>query len=61
MVTAYPWGFVEIDGRALGRSPVRARLDEGEHVVRVRADGLVKRRVARVAAGETREVVIPLE
>jgi len=61
VVTAYPWGFVEIDGRALGRAPVRAILDEGEHRVRVRAEGTVKTRRARVVAGETREVIVSID
>jgi hypothetical protein len=61
VVTAYPWGFVEIDGRELGRAPVRALLDEGSHRVRVRADDVVKTRRATVVAGETREVIVALE
>jgi hypothetical protein len=61
VVTAYPWGFVEIDGRELGRAPVRALLDEGRHRVRVRADDVVKMRRATVVAGETREVLVSLE
>jgi serine/threonine-protein kinase len=61
VVTAYPWGFVEIDGRALGRAPVRAVLDEGEHRIRVRADAVVRTRRARVVAGETREVLVAID
>ena len=60
-VTAYPWGFVEVDGRELGRSPVRIELTAGEHNVLVRADGIVKRRRVTVAAGRTRELVVPVE
>ena len=52
-VTAYPWGFVEVHGRPLGRSPMRVELSVGEHDVRVRADGLVNRRRVTVTAART--------
>jgi hypothetical protein len=61
VVTVYPWGFVEVDGRPLGRAPVRAVLPEGEHRVRVRADDVVKTRRARVVADAVREVLVTLD
>lgn len=61
VVTAYPWGLVEIDGRALGRSPVRVELPAGEHSVLVRADAAIKRRTVTVTAGRRRELVVPVE
>jgi serine/threonine-protein kinase len=60
-VTAYPWGFVEVDGRPLGRSPQRASLEPGPHVVTVRADQALKRRRVTLAPGERRDVVINIE
>jgi serine/threonine protein kinase len=61
VVTAYPWGLVEIDGRELGRSPVRLELSPGEHSVVVRADAVIKRRSITLLAGQRRELVVPLE
>jgi serine/threonine-protein kinase len=60
-ITAYPWGFIEVDGRPLGRSPQRATLDPGPHVVTVRAEQAVKRRRITLAPGERRDLLISIE
>jgi hypothetical protein len=54
-------GEVEIDGRGVGRAPLRVEITAGEHAFVVRAPGWVAGgRLARVALGETR-VEVALE
>jgi serine/threonine protein kinase len=59
-VVVEPWGNVWIDGRYLGRAPVRARLHKGRHVIQAGRELPTERRVVRVQPGTRKEVQLTL-
>jgi hypothetical protein len=59
-VVVEPWGNVWIDGKYLGRAPVKARLTKGRHVIEAGRELPSKRRVVRVQPGARKEIELTL-
>ena len=58
VVYAEPWGNVWINGKPVGRSPLRERLEPGVYKVQVGDTYPEEPRRIRVSSGKTREVLI---
>ncbi len=59
-VTVIPWGDVQIDGTARGRSPVTIDLPAGEHRVRIESESGAVTREVRIEAGRREELEVDL-
>ena len=59
-VVVQPWGNVWIDGKYVGRAPIKARLPKGRHVIEVGRELPSKRRIVRVQPGARKEVELVL-
>ena len=59
-IVVHPWGNVWIDGKYLGRAPVKARLTKGRHVVEAGRELPSQTRVVRGQPGTRKEIEITL-
>jgi len=61
-IVVVPWGFVWIDGRRVGRSPVRTTVSAGTHSVRAGFEGPTTRaQRVEVPRGSTRRLELVIE
>jgi serine/threonine protein kinase len=61
-IVVVPWGFVWIDGRRVGRSPVRTTVSAGTHTVRAGFEGPTTRaQRVEVPRGSTRRLELVIE